>query len=103
MTPEESMSIANGSPTLRLSTNPTSQVGQSFAAARISVAVVSGYLFHACKNGRLSRKGVTAKPRACAGDAMYGDLQGIAGKAFHEIEAFDIPALPALQDSHPSK
>jgi hypothetical protein len=34
---------------------------------------------------------------------MYGDLQGIAGKAFHEIEAFDIPALPALQDSHPSK
>jgi hypothetical protein len=34
---------------------------------------------------------------------MYGDLQGIAGKAFREIEAFDIPALPALQESHPAK
>src|SRR6266568_2325412 len=50
MTPGLSMSIANGSPTLRLRTSPTSHLGQSFAAARISVSVVSGYLFRACKH-----------------------------------------------------
>jgi hypothetical protein len=32
---------------------------------------------------------------------MYGDLQGIAGKALQEIEALEIPLLEAsLQDEH---
>jgi len=30
---------------------------------------------------------------------MYGDLQGIAGKAFREIEGLEVLALPGCQDS----